>query len=769
MTYIPRSCAPDGPEDARILVLTDRPGWADLNDGRFLSDHAGKLFWDCMRQGGGLLRSQMRVEALCHDDLQGRGHFQLSQEERARYEETTLQRFRIYTPHLIVALGDWALEFLTGHRSSDKYHLSVLPSLAGFGPLKVLSLLHPERCFREYSSSLYLRLGAMKARREAEEPLLRRSERFMHIRPSFEEIMKRLKPMRDANWLSTDIETSQGHITCIGFGSTPNEALCIPTLVDNWASPSRWFDVWGEIAYVLSGSAKKVLQNGIYDATYLASYGIRIHNFHHDTMVAQRILYPELPVGLDNIARIYTDEPYWKDEGKDHARVKDWDSYYRYNAKDVCVTLAAAFAQRVDLRRKGMEELFEHTMRYASGPVMEASWSGLPLDLPERERLSKDVEARVVALEAQLQEISQQVLQKPTNPRSPVQVKELLRASGFKYLPHKQGKETSDKGALLKLQLKRPESPLLKCLIEVSEVQKELSSYLRCDYDTSRSVIPYTLYAAGTETLRSSCGKDPWNRGLNAQTLPSHLKSMFLAPEDALFVEVDLAQADARVVAWDACEDTLMRFFREKRDIHCYVASQRELFNCSPDAVTHDQRQLGKKVGHAANYGVGAGTLVESCLKEMNLVLSERRAQEMLSGYYRTFPGIPRWHERIRDTLSRTRELRAPTGYVRQFLGRYDSAMHREAYAHLPQHLVSYAINKLILYLYGQPGVQVLLQIHDSGLFQIQASQLDNVLELIKHQDSWNPSFKLTGGDLRIPIEIKAGRSWGSMKKLFEG
>lgn len=719
-----------------------------------------------MRSGGGLLRSHMRVEALCQDDTQGRASYMLSREEKTRHESETLQRLSGLRPNLIIALGDWALEFTTGLGSSDKYHLSVLPNIRPDGA-KVLALLHPERVFKCPQESFYLRLGAERARREALYPEIRRTERLLRIRPTRAETLHALRTFEKSNWLSLDIETSQGHITCLGLASGPQESLTIPTLATDWASTEEWHAIWAAIARCLAGPQKKVAQNGIYDLTYLASYGVRVANFHHDTMVAQRILYPELPVGLDNIARIYTEEPYWKDEGKDHTRIRDWDAYYRYNGKDVAVTLQAAWAQRVDLERRGMMPYFQRVMRYASGPVLESSWRGLPLDMPERQRLETEASGKLLALETTLNEISGRLLSKPTNPRSPAQVKALLFASGIKRLPMKQGSETSDKGALLKLQLKRPEDPLLKTLIEVSEVQKELSSYLRFDPDLERSVIPYTLYAAGTETMRSSCGKDPWNRGLNAQTLPSHLKSMVRVADDEVLVEVDLAQADARVVAWDAPEPTLIEFFRTGRDIHRFVASQPELFSCASEAVTHDQRQLGKKVGHAANYGVSAPTLVESSLKEMGLVLSETKAQQMLQGYYRTFPGIKRWHARIRDELSRTRCLRAPTGYTRAFMGRFDDSMLREAYAHLPQHLVAHAINSLILHVYGHHAF--LLQIHDSALFRVPRTELDNLLARVKDQDSWNPTYRLSGGALRIPIEIKSGTRWDDMSKIYAG
>lgn len=763
-----RRCSGDGPEDAAIVVLTDRPSWNDLADGRFLTDHSGRVFWDEMRLGAGLLRTRVRVEAICEEECDE--WYLLPMEERTRHEASALDRLARLKPNIILALGDWPLEFLTGRKSADKYHLSLLENLRPGGP-KVLSLLHPERVFREHDSKFYLRLGASRALRESRFPEIRRPIRNIITRPTAVEACRWLRRATRASWLSVDIETSQGQITCIGFATHPSEAISIPTRPSDWPSLSDFHMIWKYIALVLQGDAKKVLQNGIYDFSYLSAYGIRPNNFYWDTMLAQRVLFPEFASGLDNIARIYTEATYWKDDAKDWSARMDPDSLYLYNGRDVCETLAAAWAQRVELVKRGLMPFYRYIMEMASGPVLEMSWRGLKLDVAERDRLLKDAEVKSAELEKIINDESQRLLQRETNPRSPKQVKELLYAAGFKRLPLKDGKESSDKTALLKLQLRKPDSLLLKALIEVSEVNKEISSYLRTEI-SSDGCMHYTLYTLGTETQRMSCSKDPWDRGLNAQTLPSHLKSMFTteAP-DNVFVEVDLRQADARVVAWDSPDALLMEFFKTGRDIHRYVASQREIFNCAESAVTKDQRQLGKKIGHAENYGVESQTLAESCLKEMNLVISVQRAAEMQQGYRRTFPGVTRRKERIRNEIARTRVIYSPTGFHRHFNGRFAPDLFREAYAFLPQHLVAYAINQLILHVWrNRPtGVMIKLQVHDSALFEVPRSKLDELLALIKDQEAWNPIYQLAGGPLRIPIEIKVGERLHEVKEVFSG
>lgn len=761
-----RLCAADGPEDAAILILTDRPAYADVNAGRFLTDHNGKTLWDSLRSGTGLLRSQVRVDAICQDACPGNDHKLLDIMNRAAWEIDCVQRIKAQRPLIIVALGDWPLDLLTGQKSADKWHMSLLPSMRQDFP-KVLSLLHPERVFREYSSTFYYKLAAGRIAREARYPEIRRKERVPIVRPSVPDSLAYMSAVYEAEYLSVDIETCAGQITCVGLSADPLLGISIPTLPQHYESETEWYEIWSGLNRLLRGPSRKVFQNGIYDMSYFSKYGIPVANFFHDTMLAQKVLYPEFPVGLDNIARIFTEEPYWKDDAKNHSGRYEVDKLYRYNVKDACVTLEAMFAQRTDLEKRGLTGFFyDYVMKLASGPAPEMSWRGLPLDVVERERLRVEAQAKLDGLTAQLSEMSQKFMGKPLNTRSPAQVKTFLWHVGYKRLPFIDGKETSNKGALMKLRLKNPKCPVLNALIEISEVQKEISSYLTFEHDPDNRV-RYTLNLAGTETLRGTCYKDPWDRGLNAQTIPGGLKSMFKAPEGRTLVEVDLKQADARVVAWDSADPILVEFYRSGKDIHRYVASQPELFNCLPDQVTKEQRQLGKKVGHAANYGVGPGTLADSCLKEMNLVVSQNKAAQMLQGYYRTFPGIVRWQGRIRDEVSQTRALTSPTGWKRYFYGRFDQNLLKEAYAWRPQHVVAYTINQLVLWMSGT--YDLLIQTHDSLLIEVDDAELEGALSRIKDQDKWNPTYQMNGGSLRIPIEVKVGKVWSEAKEVFSG
>lgn len=759
---LPREVRGEGPEDARIVLLAESPSYEEFTAKRPFQNFASKMLLQQFLQAG-ILRSQMRLEYVCEQVVPNRHFTTLPPATQIAWKADALQRVKALKPNVIVPLGDIALSVVTPHTSSDKYHLSIIPSLVG---PKCIPLLWPERILRNFKEIFFLTFGATRIAEESKFPEIINTQRQFTIRPTLLESLATLKKLEHSEWLSVDIETCAGQITCIGFAATPTAAISIPTLQRDYSSPEEFFELWTAIAKVLAAPSKKVGQNFNYDMTYLAKYGIRVRNFFHDTMIANKFLHPESTMGLDTVARLYTKEPYWKDEAKNWSARQNAEDLYYYNCKDAAVTLEAAFAQRLELERRGHTELFKKRCMDLTSAVSEMCWRGLPVNETERLRLRTETEKTVEELQKQLDVATTPLMGGPINPRSPTQIKNLLKVAGMK-IPMKMGKESSDRESLMRLRLKHPESPILTPLVQLSAEQKKLSSYLNFAYDPD-GCMRYSLMLLGTETNRMACYTDPWDRGINAQTIPSGLKSMFEMPDaDELFVEVDLRQADARVVAWDGPEPTLMKMFQDGADIHRYVASQPELFNCTSAQVTKQQRQLGKKTGHAANYGMKGPTLSTQCLKEMDLVVPPHKAEQMLAGYHRTFPGIRRWQKRIQEEVLRQRYLTTPMGRMRQFYERPGDDLFKEAYAYRPQSTVADVINCLILHMRGH--AKLLLQVHDSALLRVRSAHLKGVLARICDQDAWNPRLKLPGGELRIPIEIKVGRNWSKMEEVFSG
>jgi hypothetical protein len=102
-------------------------------------------------------------------------------------------------------------------------------------------------------------------------------------------------------------------------------------------------------------------------------------------------------------------------------------------------------------------------------------------------------------------------------------------------------------------------------------------------------------------------------------------------------------------------------------------------------------------------------------------------------------------------------------GRRRQFFGRsYEDATLREAIAYEPQSMTADEIDNGLLRLWRSGRVQLLIQVHDSILFQYREEEEDEILpwalELLR--------IKLVlekGREFCVPTEAKVGWNWGEL------
>lgn len=728
---------------ASLGILIDRPSFSAQREGTLLTGfEANYLAQACAKAG--LTPSEYKV--ICSADLVISNTF-----------------------NIIVTLGENSLRFATGKESIWKWHLSPLD---GLHIKKVVPTFDFETIWKDWSLGLYFEMALKRAAQNLEPgPWKRKEERYV-LGPSPDEAISRLDALMQnpPEWLSLDIETGRNQINTFGVAWSASDALAIKVLPES-IPPAAFKALWERIGKLCESETWKIMQNGIYERMYLSRYGIKVNAFKHDTMVAQKFLWPELEKGLDNVGRIYTMEPYWKDDGrvaseagkqKDWGDIRDWGRHFTYNARDTSNTFIACMGQIEDLRNRGMYDLYDRYIRRLFDAAYEMGARGLPLNKTSQTRLIAEYEAKSASLVA--------ALSKEINPRSPKAKADLLKSKGYT-LPTKRstGKETTDELGLKKLRLKHPNDKDLALLLEIAGIEKALSSYLRVKtLDDDR--IRFMLDCHGTETGRMSCTKDPWDGGFNAQTMTDYVKKMieWRPDEDRVFVEIDLSQAETRFVAYDACEETLLGMLERKEDIHRYVAA--EIYGKPMAEITHEERQLGKKSGHGANYNMGVSTFQESCLKEMDLVLDRRMATRTLEAYHKLFPGIRRWHAQIRDTVYRQRRLENPLGRIRYFYGRTDDNTYREAYAYRPQSTVPDIANGLMLGLCDERGAGRLdfwlhAQVHDSVLISCRTAEVPRIVEFSRKSEKWHPEVILPAGRLVIPTEAKWGRCLGEMQK----
>lgn len=764
---------------SKICLLIDRPSISGFAEGQKLSGNDLHFIEEKMRRAG-IAPSQLTIESVTNEPRTPLD---------ADYSACA-NRLNSVDYDIIIPCGEKPLQFITGKHSIWKWHLSPLDTLGGLACRRAVPTFTTEQIRKEWHLGLYFEMALRRARihagaadsKNADGTWKRKPANYL-LSPPIDQCIATLESIRHLPAHSIDIETGRNQINTFGVAWTGSDAIAIKVLPDGMSAATH-HRLWELIRQICESDSEKILQNNLYERLYLSRYGIHIRGKIFDTMIAQKFLWPELEKGLDNVGRIYTMEPYWKDDGrvasaegkqKDWGNIRDWPRHFDYNCKDTTNTLIASIAQKADMRARGLEALYDNYIRRLFDSCYEMGARGLPLNPERQKQLIADYEEKSASL---LKQLSKPDL----NPRSSKQKIKFLQDKGLK-LPkkkdHKKGgmRDSSDALTLKKLRVSYPEDNDIKILLEIAGIEKALSSYLRVrTFPDNR--IRFSLDAHGTETGRMSCNKDPWDRGFNAQTMTDYVKQMieWKPEEDRVFIEFDLEQAETRFVAYDAVEENLLGMLERKEDIHSYVAA--EIFGCTMSDVLAEvkagnpgKRQLGKKSGHGANYNMGVTTFIDSCLKEMDLVLDRKMATRTLEAYHKLFPGIRKWHARIRSTVYRERRLSNPLGRVRYFYGRADDNTYREAYAYRPQSTVPDIANHLKLALKNQRTEGAFdfwlhLQVHDSVMVSCKRDQVEKISKFALNTALWHPEIILPAGKLIIPTSAKFGACLGEMQKL---
>jgi uracil-DNA glycosylase len=223
-------------------------------------------------------------------------------------------------PNIVILAGNTACWAFLGTTGISKIRGTVTLSTVLPNKQKVIPVYHPAAVLREYELRPVTVIDLTKARRESEFPEIRRPERTVYIEPTIADLewfyVRHILP---AHHIAFDIETLGDQITCIGFATSHQHAICIPFHdprregSNYWASQNDERAAWAFVRKVLHGPQPKTAQNGLYDLYFLwKSYGLTVTNCQDDTMLLHHALLPESEKSLGFLGSVYTNEASWK-------------------------------------------------------------------------------------------------------------------------------------------------------------------------------------------------------------------------------------------------------------------------------------------------------------------------------------------------------------------------------------------------------------------------------------------------------------------------
>ena len=240
-----------------------------------------------------------------------------------------------------------------------------------------------------------------------------------------------------------------------------------------------------------------------------------------------------------------------------------------------------------------------------------------------------------------------------------------------------------------------------------------------------------------------------------------NVRKFFIPDPGFVIAECDLAGADAQVVAWEANDTDLKAAFRAGLKIH--IKNARDVFPEKTKDMTDAELKATDKSGgiyhdckriiHATNYG-GSAKTISSIIKR-----PQSYVNEFQNRWFYLHPGIAEWHARIEQQLQGLqcwgpdclamstrigkcescgrplgRTVANRFGYRRVYFDRVDGLL-PEALAWVPQSTVALNTSRSMLKLRRINWIQLLLQVHDSIIFQFprEHAQDESSLQLIRN------------------------------------
>jgi hypothetical protein len=700
------------------------------------------------------------------------------------YKRILIGEINDISPNVVVPLSELSFNFLTGLTGIRKFRGSVLHPSGNIqltNPLlRVIPTLGPHPYMYEDPKTEFitgLDFGKIKRNLYATGPIKEVGQVWWaktaeQVRQFFARHYENI--LRTGGFVTVDIETFANIPTCIGFCFDGNESCCIPIL-DYTISLDERVGMLHQVLKLLASPIRKVNQNIKFDWRKLERLGFRVCNVSGDTMLAQACLYCEFPKNLGFLTSLYTDMPYFKDEGKefDPAKYKR-EQLYIYNARDCLATHQIYSQQEAELVELGVSRVYQNLITIL--PIYkEMEENGILVDDMTRKRLL----AKYISLYETYRIKLRNLVGREINPLSSTAIGKLVYeelqwkvVAGVKH--SKISKKPSADEESLEILMWSSDcnsnlgKAILRTVIDCRKLHKCVEFLSLPTYPDGRHRCEFNL--AGAETGRTTASETSdyylfidkgkiklGNMGHSFQTIGKHgfevdgvtygkdLRAIFVPSPGYAFVEGDLKSAEARVDAVLARDFDILPIFDTPTGIHRLTGSW--VYGCPAEEIRKndlvdgvDRYHVSKTVRHAGERNMTPQRLMMMIAKEIQF------CARILKTFHNNQPNIRQvFHREIREQISRDRVLIAPNGRRRDFFGRIDEETVNKGISQLPQAIVTdylkFALPGLLAE--NREWMRPLSEAHDGFLSEVR----------IGYEEQYARSFRK---HVEVPIDFRS-------------
>ncbi|HEX9989033.1 MAG TPA: DNA polymerase I [Chloroflexia bacterium] len=535
-----------------------------------------------------------------------------------------------------------------------------------------------------------------------------------------------------------------------------------------------------ELAPLLADSSVlKDAHNAKYDLKVLKRAGFEVEGLGVDTMIAAFLL-GQTGIGLKDLAftRLGVQMvPITELIGTGRKQITmDYvpiELSAGYAAADVAVTERLRHEFAPLLEETGVAELFREIEMPLVSVLADMELVGVAIDVTRLQMLSTKIHKNLMELETQIYEEAKH----PFNINSTQQLGKVLFDE--LQLP---GRKRTQKGYSTDrevLDTLKGLHPIVDLIIEYRQLIKLKNTYidalpLLVRKDTGRVHTNFNQSVAATGRLSSN---QPNLQNIPIRTeIGRDVRKAFIADnesehrlfdEESWLLAADYSQIELRLLAHMAQEERLISAFEQGLDIHAATAA--EVMGVPLEQVDPDSRRLAKTINFGVLYGMGSYGLARDS------GLSQPEAAKFIELYWSRYPAVRRFMD---TTLKEGRELgyvctlqgrrrympelKSPNGGVRQAGERMAINAPVQGTA---ADIIKVAMNRLSAEM-KQRGLKskMLLQVHDELLFEVPASELDAMSDLVC-------ATMESAAELSVPlrVDVKKGKNWGEMQAVKAG
>ena len=501
----------------------------------------------------------------------------------------------------------------------------------------------------------------------------------------------------------------------------------------------------------------------------LSSAGGRIEGPKKDIEIMHYLLNPEVSHKTDYLLRSFFNLSLEADGAEDReAPAMQLDLFSMASAdtqaketETACRSCVAAgrLAPVIEdeLRKAGLWHLYETIEMPLIEVLFDMEANGVKIDTAQLASFGASIEGDIARLESQIRDIAGDP---SLNVQSPKQIGILL----FEKLKLDTRVKKSRTGAYSTdeetLQALSDRHPVIGMILEYRGLKKLMSTYvspLPGYIDPADGRIHTTFTQALTATGRLSSIKPNLQNIPVRTSLGQEIRRSFVPGADWI-VAADYSQIELRIMAHLSGDPSLVADFATGDDIHAATAAK--IFGVPVAEVTKDQRRQAKTANFGIMYGISSFGLAQ------RLGIPRAEAKALIEDYYRTFPGIRTYIDKVIAQASEK-------GYVETIFGRrrylpdiksknfnVRSLAERNA-VNAPIQGSSADIIKLAMINIHRRlkedgySSKMVLQIHDELLFDVYEDEREKLMAMVVEE--MQNVCKLA---VPVTVDCNAGKNW---------